>query len=98
MHWGRSILSSDNSNSAADIDESSIRAGIINQAATYVRRSLPGSDEETGYWPSAVISRNSFELPPLRSADQSAYFKIRACNIYDASVINKKRLKSSVKQ
>lgn len=36
----RPILSSDNSNSAADIDESSIRAGIINQAATYVRRSL----------------------------------------------------------
>lgn len=44
----RPILSSDNSNFAADIDESSIRAGIINQVATYVRRSLPGSDEAVG--------------------------------------------------
>lgn len=53
----RPILSTDNSNSVADIDESSIRAGIINQAATYVRRSLPGSDEQSSYWPSAFVSR-----------------------------------------
>jgi len=46
----RSILSSDNSNSATDIDESSIRTGIINQAATYVRRLLPSSNEKSGYW------------------------------------------------
>ena len=50
---------SDNSNSAPDIDESSIRAGIINQPATYVRATLP-SPEEEGYWPAS--SPLSFSL------------------------------------
>lgn len=73
----RPILSSDNSNSAADIDESSIRAGIINQAATYVRRSLlQPRTEESGYWPSVFVSRNSLAAAiALRSADQNVYFK-----------------------
>lgn len=84
----RSILSSDNSNSAADIDESSIRAGIINQAATYVRRSLPGSNEKSGYWPNAFVSRNSLVATiTLRFADQNVYFGTRTYNIYDDTLV-----------
>lgn len=59
----RLTLASDNSNSAADIDESSIRAGIINQEATYVRP-LPGPTRTrrvSGYWPNAVLRLHSFE-------------------------------------
>lgn len=83
-----SILSPDNSNSVADIDESSIRAGIINQAATYVRRSLPGSGEESSYWPRAFVSRDPLVAAiALRSTNQNVYFKIRACNIYDDTFV-----------
>lgn len=48
-------LSTDNSNSAPDIDESSIRAGIINQPATYVRATLP-CPERLGLLASILLS------------------------------------------
>jgi len=71
----RSILSSDNSNSATDIDESSIRTGIINQAATYVRRLLPSSNEKSGYWltPSSRVIFLVVAIT-LRSADQNVFW------------------------